>query len=613
MKIIKRTFALVALLLIGFGLTSCFGGPAPEPQKDSVSIISPAGTPALGIAKYATEFTKNEKNTFEIVPGPDPLKVAFMKGTHDIIIAPVNLGSVMYHKNANYRLFKTSVWGNLFLASKTSKIDIKEFSDLEGKTVVSFGKGATPEIVFNALNKYYNVNVNVVYVNDVAEANKMLMADKAEIVLTAQPALTKLQDKMPISTIDLQDEWSKVFNQESYPQAGIFVRKDVVNDSYVQDVLNGLADSVKDTVKNPEAAAEAAVSLHASFASLGKDTLVKAIPHSHFNILGDDKAAVLFYLQKMIDLGFAAQVGGSLPADEFFIPGDGLITGKTSVKIVSPAGTPALGIATYAEELSKNSENSLEIVAGPDPLKAAFIKGTHDIIIAPVNLGSIMYQKNGNYLLYKTSVWGNLFLASKGTLNSIFNLEGKTVVSFGKGSTPEIVLSALLNHYHVSCNIEYVADVATANKMLASGKAEVVLTAEPALSKLREKLQLNVVDLQDEWKKLTGSESYPQAGIFVRKDLVKDRYVNEVLQGLSNAVVEANENPEACAKAAASLHPSFASLGVETLVRAIPNSHLRIAEQEKDAVLFYLQKMIDLGFAAQVGGALPDEGFFLSK
>ena len=610
----KKIFALIMVFILGFALTSCLGqNENPVEKKDSISVISPAGTPALGVAEYATELKKNEKNTFEIVPGPEPLKAAFMKGTHDIIIAPVNLGSIMYQKNGNYRLYKTSVWGNLFLASKKSTLELTSFKDLEGKKIVSFGKGATPEIVFNALNKHYNVNVEVEYVDDVSAANKALASGKAEIVLTAQPALTKISEKFEVSTIDLQEEWKNVFDKESYPQAGIFVKKDLINDEYVLGVLKGLTDSVKNANKNPKAAAEAAVNLHASFKGLGVDTLVKAIPFSHFNILDDDKDAVNFYLQTMIDLGFAAQVGGKLPGDDFFIPGDGLITNKTSVNVISPAGTPALGIASYAEQLLQNEANTVEIVAGPDPLKAAFIKGTHDIIIAPVNLGSIMYQKNGNYLLYKTSVWGNLFLASKGTLNSIYNLEGKHIVSFGKGSTPEIVLSVILKHYNISCEIEYVNDVSEANKALASGRAEVVLTAEPAISKLLEKMPLNTIDLQDEWKKITNNESYPQAGIFVRKDLVNDRYVNEVLNGLTNSVVEANENPEACAKAAVSLHPSFKGLGVETLIHAIPRCHLNIVENEKDAVLFYLQKMIDLGFAAQVGGALPDEGFFLSK
>ena len=39
-----------------------------------------------------------------------------------------------------------------------------------------------------------------------------------------------------------------------------------------------------------------------------------------------------------------------------------------------------------------------EIVGGSDPLVSAFTNATHDIIVAPVNLGAKLYKANGNYI-----------------------------------------------------------------------------------------------------------------------------------------------------------------------------------------------------------------------
>jgi hypothetical protein len=59
--------------------------------------------------------------------------------------------------------------------------------------------------------------------------------------------------------------------------------------------------------------------MHTSFATLGVDTLTKAIPYCHYEIKDSDKTAVLYYLQTMKDLGFGKQMGEELPDDEFFL------------------------------------------------------------------------------------------------------------------------------------------------------------------------------------------------------------------------------------------------------------------------------------------------------
>ena len=281
---------------------------------------------------------------------------------------------------------------------------------------------------------------------------------------------------------------------------------------------------------------------------------------------------------------------------------------KDELSIIMPTGTPALALSEFA---MTNDYVKAEVVAGSDPLVAAFTSKSHDVIVAPVNLGAKMYSVYQEYVLYKTFVWGNLYLASKGELNSFKDLDGKNVVAFGKNSTPDIVMQALLKyHSDINVTVEYVSDVSEANTLLASGKAEIVVTAEPAISKLKSKFNLSIIDLQDEWAKMTGNESYPQAGIFVRKSITGKKYIKDALNDMKEAVINANLNPTNCANHAVKLHTSFETLGVETLVSAIPNCHYQILESDKEAVNYYLQMMIDLGFSKQMGGSLPVDEFY---
>ena len=281
---------------------------------------------------------------------------------------------------------------------------------------------------------------------------------------------------------------------------------------------------------------------------------------------------------------------------------------KGYVDIIMPTGTPSLALSEF---VVGNELVDAEVVAGSDPLVAAFTSGSHEIIVAPVNLGAKMYQVNQEYVLYKTFVWGNLYIASKSELNSFKDLNGKTVVAFGKNSTPDIVMQALLKHHSdINVKVEYVADVSEANTLLAGGKAEIVVTAEPAISKLKSKFNLSIIDLQEEWATMTGNSSYPQAGIFVKKSVAKEKFIQDRLVEMKNSIINANANPLACAEKAVQLHSSFEALGKEVLVSAIPNCHYQILESDKEAVNYYLQMMIELGFSKQMGEKLPVDEFY---
>ena len=199
--------------------------------------------------------------------------------------------------------------------------------------------------------------------------------------------------------------------------------------------------------------------------------------------------------------------------------------------VIVPSGTPSLAVMNYIKE---NSDSKVEVVEGSDPLIAAFANTSYDAIIAPVNLGAKFYNSGtSSYILAKTIVWGNLYIASSENITSIDDLNGEKLVVFGKNSTPDIITRIVLGaKENLNVEIEYVSDVQTANSLLVSGKAKYIVTAEPSISKIKDQKGLKTLDLQEEYSKVTGETSYPQAGIFIKKSAKNDEFTNNLVNAL---------------------------------------------------------------------------------
>lgn len=282
---------------------------------------------------------------------------------------------------------------------------------------------------------------------------------------------------------------------------------------------------------------------------------------------------------------------------------------KEGCTVICPSGTPALALANYFTAMDKEN---YQIVDGSDPLLAAFQNETDDFIIAPVNLGAKMYQANQHYVLYKTIVWGNLYIASLNEINSLNDLSGKTIKVNGANTTPDILVRSLLSMNNITdCTIEYVDSVNTCNNLLLSGQAQYVVSAEPSLSVIKTKKTVYTLDLQEAWKQATTFDSYPQAGIFVKNVENKVIYQKELLE-MSRSVQSTVQLPQGTAENAITISKTFETIGVNNLTSSIPNCNFAIKddEVEKTAIEGYFNKMAELGLSNQFGAKLPDEQFY---
>lgn len=282
---------------------------------------------------------------------------------------------------------------------------------------------------------------------------------------------------------------------------------------------------------------------------------------------------------------------------------------KDEIKVLAPSGTPALALANFEAE----HQGSLT-VGGADLLAPNFIseKQEYDFIVAPLTVGLTTYNKGSYYKYYRSIVWGNFYIISK-TASSLKDLNNNKILAFQKNNTPDIILRTILDSNNIeNCSIDYTSDVADAVAQFTSNKVNTIVIAEPSLSQLKSKgLKFNIIDMQEEYKKITGKSSYPQAALFVSENYIEN-YNLDILDDFKNTINDSNIDIETTANNAKNNISTFSTFSIEVLKSAIPNSNIKVEDDintDKEAINFYLDLLKDLNLNTY--GEDPKEDFYL--
>lgn len=284
---------------------------------------------------------------------------------------------------------------------------------------------------------------------------------------------------------------------------------------------------------------------------------------------------------------------------------------KEEVKLLIPDGIPTIAIGGLFEDEDIN----VNIVSGTDLLSSELLQSNYDIIVAPITLGATLYLKGkSNYKLDSIITFGNTYLVSEKKLDSLKDLEGKTIGAYGLNNTPDFILKLALDKEKVNVKIEYensVNDVVS--NRFVNNSLEYILCAEPVLTNLEVKMkyQFNIINLQEVLKdELT---LIPQAAIFV-----KDKIDTKLLNKIKSNIQSLNENPTAYASKVIKLdkdkYPTFNKLGEEIIARSIPRSNIGFvnAHENIDAInkFFTLLNRYNPNI---FNNQIPNEDFYVKK
>lgn len=272
---------------------------------------------------------------------------------------------------------------------------------------------------------------------------------------------------------------------------------------------------------------------------------------------------------------------------------------KEEVKIITPQGNPFIALGDLVNE----QNIKIESVSGAANVKAALIAGEYDVVVAPLNLGTQLYTKgNSKYKLEAVIALGNTYIVSNKTtqLSSLSDLEGKTILAYSQGGTPDIILQYVLKANNINATIEYQESLEKVVPFFIQGQYDYILAAEPVISKLQisKGKELNILNLQDYTDK-----TIMQAAVFVNPESQKQDSIKAVINKIEKNIEKMNNNTSEYVKSILNKDVYFSDLGEQILVNSIPNSNLSFlnAKNNKAKIESYLE---------MIGYTLPSEDFY---
>ena len=235
----------------------------------------------------------------------------------------------------------------------------------------------------------------------------------------------------------------------------------------------------------------------------------------------------------------------------------------------------------------------------------------------PANLAATLYQKtNGAIEVACINTLGVLYVVENGeTVNSVEDLKGKTIVTTGKGTTPEYVLRYILTENGVDpdndVTLDFYSEATEALAQLQAGTNTIAMLPQPFVTSALAQVEgLRVaLDMNEEWEKVAGSKLV--TGVLVaRKDAVEAdpaRFA-AFMDGYKASVEAANTDLENTA----ALCEQYGIVAKAALAqKALPNCN--IVFETGDEMKTDLETYFNVLYAADptsVGGQLPADDFY---
>ena len=269
-------------------------------------------------------------------------------------------------------------------------------------------------------------------------------------------------------------------------------------------------------------------------------------------------------------------------------------------------------------ERSANGGSYNFLLAGTaDEITPLLIKGELDAACVPANLASVLYHKTeGEIVTLGINTLGVLYVVDRGgSIQSLGDLAGKTIVSAGKGSVPEYALRYLLAQNGMDpdkdLTIEWKSEQAECVAALASGAAEIAVMPQPYVTVAQGKVEgLRVaVSLTEEWEKLDNGSAMLTGVVVARRSLIEEHpvAVEAFLADYAESVAWVNDNT---AEAAQSIG-NYGIVAAAVAEKALPYCNIVCITggEMKEMLSGYLAALAEQAPQA-VGGAVPAEDFY---
>lgn len=259
----------------------------------------------------------------------------------------------------------------------------------------------------------------------------------------------------------------------------------------------------------------------------------------------------------------------------------------------------------------------LQLYGAADEIVPLLIKGELDMAAIPANLAATLYQKtSGGIQAVAVNTLGVLYVVEQGdTVHSMADLKGRTILSTGKGTTPEYVLRYLLAANGLDpdkdVDIQYYSEATEVTAQMTATQDAIAVLPQPYVTAagLKDDTLRVALDLTAEWDKVADTQLI--TGVTVVRKAYAEEHPDVVAAFLADYAQSVNAANTDLDGTAALCEEQGVVAKAAIAKKALPNCNIvcLTGEELKADVSGYLQVLYDADPAA-VGGTLPGEDFY---
>ena len=263
---------------------------------------------------------------------PDEVVPLLVKGEVDVALLPANLAAVVHQQTRTaagpaVQAVAVNTLGVLSVLEHGTQV--RSLADLRGRTVLSTGKGASPQYVLDHLLRQSGLtpgtDVTVEFRSEATEVAALLAATPGAVGVLPQPYATAVTAGHPEVrvAVDLTQAWSDLGNT-SQLVTGVTVVRTAFAAEHPQALADFLADEAASVAFVNGSPAQAAELVVAAGLAPAVPVAQAAIPACHVvHLVGDElRPALEGYLQ-VLHAAQPRSVGGVVPGDDFYLVGAG--------------------------------------------------------------------------------------------------------------------------------------------------------------------------------------------------------------------------------------------------------------------------------------------------
>ncbi len=291
---------------------------------------------------------------------------------------------------------------------------------------------------------------------------------------------------------------------------------------------------------------------------------------------------------------------------------------RAAVRIGSLKGPTTMGLVNLmkaAEDGSAEGDYAFTMAVQADEIAAGIVGGSLDAAFIPANLASVLYNKtDGGVCAAAINTLGVLYcVTGDENIASVKDLEGKTIVTTGQGTTPEYSIRYLLDANGIGAELEFKSEAAEVAALLKEDSRTIAVLPQPfaTVAQAQNEELSAAFSLADEWDAVSEGASMLVTGVTViRKDFLEEHPAEAALflEEAGRSAAMAAEDPDATAE----LIASYGIIEKAPIARkALPfcNIVCITGEEMKKALSGYLDVLA--GFDPKsVGGSVPADDFY---